>query len=134
MIEIAGVVGEIGLENIEPAVAVVVSDAHAHSGLLVAILAVSASGHDRDVGESSVMIVAKKNAGLGVDGNINVRPAVVVEIRAYRSDGVSRTGFKNAGFLRDVGERAIAVVAIQDVRVASEAARTAHDRNPLPLA
>ena len=80
VIEVAGVVGEVGFENVEPAVAVVVADGHAHSGLLVAVLAVGASGHDGDIGEGSVVIVAEQNAGLGIDRDVNIRPAVVVEI------------------------------------------------------
>ena len=97
MIEVAGVVGEVGFENIEPAVAIVITDCHAHAGLLVAIFAVGASGDDRDIGESAVVIVVEQNAGLRVDRDINVRPAVVVEIVGDRGDGIARAGLEDAG-------------------------------------
>ena len=80
VIKVAGIVGEVGLENIEPAVAVVIADGHAHAGLLVAILAVGASRHHGDVGESAVVVVVEQDAGLGVHRDVNIRPAVVIEI------------------------------------------------------
>ena len=51
VVEVAGVVGEVGLEDVEPAVAIIVADCHAHSGLVVPIVAVGASGEDGDIGE-----------------------------------------------------------------------------------
>ena len=99
MIEVAGVVGKVGFENIEPAVAVIIADSHAHSGLLVAILAVGASGEDGDIGERSVVIVAEQNAGLRIHGHINIRPAVVVEIIRDRGNGIARARLEDAGFL-----------------------------------
>src|SRR5947208_16930116 len=63
VIEVARVVGEVGLENIKPAVAVIIGDGNAHSGLFVAVLAVGAAGHDRDIGESSVVVVVEEDAG-----------------------------------------------------------------------
>ena len=114
VVEIAGIVGEIGFENVEPAIAVVVTDGDAHSGLLVAIFAVSASGHDGDVGESAVVVVAEQDAGLGIDRDVNVRPAVVIEIVGDGRDGVARAGFEDAGFLGDVGKCAVAIVAVRE--------------------
>ena len=45
VIKVAGVVGEVGLEDVEPSIAVIIATRHTHAGLLMAILAVSASGH-----------------------------------------------------------------------------------------
>src|SRR5207302_7190706 len=62
VIEIACVIGEVGFENIEPAVAVVVRNSNSHPGLLVPIFAVGASSDHRNVGEGTVMIIAEQNA------------------------------------------------------------------------
>ncbi len=86
------------------------------------------------IGERAVVIVLEQNARLRIDGDINVGPAVVVEIVRNRGDRIARPGFQNAGFLRDVGKRAVAVVVIEDVRVAGQSARAAHRRNAFPLA
>ena len=99
MIEIASVIGEISLEDVEPAIAVIISDADAHSGLFVAVFAIGASCHHGDIRERAVMIVAKENARFRIHRDINIRPAVVIKIRAGCGDGVSGTRFKNAGFL-----------------------------------
>ena len=57
MVEVAGVVREVGFEDVEPAVAVVVGNGEAHSSLLMAVFVVGATGHDRDIGERAVMVV-----------------------------------------------------------------------------
>src|SRR5207244_555849 len=61
VIEVAGVVGEICFENVEPAVAIVVGDGNAHAGLLVAVVAVGATGERGNVRECAVVIVLKKH-------------------------------------------------------------------------
>ena len=134
MVEVAGIVGEVGLENVEPAVAIVIADRHAHAGLLVAVFAVGASGDDGDIGESSVVIVVEQDAGFRVHRDINIRPAVVVEIVGDRGNGVTRAGLQDACLLGHVGERSVAVVVIENVGVAGKAARTAHHRDAFPLA
>ena len=59
VIEVGSVVREVGFENIEPAVAVVVAHADAHAGLLLPVFVVSAPGHHRDVFERPVVFVVK---------------------------------------------------------------------------
>ena len=134
VVEVAGVVGKVGFEDIEPAVAVVVAHANAHARLFVAIFAVGAAGHDGDVGERAVVIVVKQDARLRVHSDINVGPAVVIEIVGDCRDRIARAGLQDAGLLRDIGKRSVAIVVIKNVGVAGKAARAAHDRNALPLA
>ncbi len=58
-IKVAGVVGKVGLENVEPAVAIVIGHADAHARLLVAVFAVGDARDHGHVRERAVMIVAK---------------------------------------------------------------------------
>ena len=51
-----GVAGEVGLEEIDGAIAVVVADRDAHPGLRLAVLAVGAAGLDGDVLERAVAV------------------------------------------------------------------------------
>ena len=134
MVEVAGVVREIGFEDVEPAIAVVVGNSDAHAGLLMTAVAVGAIGHDGDIGKCAVMVVLKQDAGLGIDGDIDIRPAIVVEVIGDGSDGIARAGLENAGLLRNVGEGPIAIVVIEDVGVRRKTARAAHDGYALPLA
>ena len=64
VVEVAGVIGEVSLEDIEPAVAVVVGHADAHAGLLVPIVVVGAAGHYGDIGKRPVMVVLEQHARL----------------------------------------------------------------------
>ena len=134
MVEVASVIGKIRFENVEPAVAVVIGHAYAHSGLLVAILAVRAAGDHRDVRKRAVVIVVKENAGLRIDGHIDIRPAVIVEIVGNGRDGIARTWLQDPGLLGDVSKSSVAVVVIQEISVSGKTARPAHRGNALPLA
>ena len=51
-----------------------------------------------DIGESAVVIVVEQHAGLGIDGDVDVGPAVVVEVIGDRGDGISRAGLQDSGF------------------------------------
>src|ERR1700732_2949317 len=62
VIEVAGVIGEVGLEDVEPAVTVVIGQGDTHSCLLVAVVVEGDTGHHRDVGEGAVMVVLEENA------------------------------------------------------------------------
>src|SRR5215471_15676064 len=99
VVKIARVVGEIRLEDIEPAVAIVIRNAYSHSCLLMAILAVSASGDHRDVSKGAVVVVAKQDARFGIHSHIDVGPTIVVKIRADRRNRIPRSGLQNARFL-----------------------------------
>src|SRR5205807_2678720 len=121
VVDVDSVVGEVGLENVEPAVAIVIGDTDAHAGLLVAIFTVSTAGDNAYVGEGAVVIVVEEDAGLRINGDVNVGPAIVVEIVGDRGDGIARAGLENTGFFRGVGKRAIAVVVEENV-VAPETA------------
>src|SRR5256885_5540447 len=119
-VKIASVVGEIGFKDVEPAVAIVVGNRNAHAGLLMAVVAICAAGQNCDVRKCAVAIVLKKNAGLRIHGNINVRPAVIVEIVGDRGNGIAASRFQNAGFFGNVGKSAVAVIAIKNVGVAGQ--------------
>src|SRR5205814_986017 len=122
VIEVARVVGEVGLENIKPSVAVIIGDGNAHSGLFVAILAVGAAGDHRDIGESAVVVVVEEDAGFGIHGDINIGPAVIIKIIGHGSDGIPRAGLEDSGLRGDIGEGAVAAVVKKDV-VSPEAAK-----------
>src|SRR5271165_4766892 len=134
MVEVAGVIREVGLEDIEPAVAVVVGHADSHSGLLVSVIVVSAAGHDSGIGERAVVVVLEQHTGFGVHRDIDVRPPVVIEIVRDGGYRVTRAGLQNARLPGNIGKGAVSVVVIQNVRVAGKAAWAAHGGNAFPLA
>ena len=80
------------------------------------------------------MVVLEEDARLRINGHVDVRPSVVIEVVGNRRDGVTRPGFQDTRALRDVGKGPVAVVVIQEVGVAWESARPAHYGYALPLA
>src|SRR5438045_3345170 len=131
VIEVARVVGEVGLENIKPSVAVIIGDGNAHSGLFVAILAVGAAGDHRDIGESAVVVVVEEDAGLGIHGDINIGPAVIIKIIGDGSDGIPRAGLEDSGLRGDIGKGAVAVVVKKNVVFAEQTAQIVQSINAI---
>src|SRR5260370_17943742 len=110
-IERSGVVGEIGFENIELAVAVVVGNGGTHAGLFAAIVIEgSASGHG-EIGEGSVAIVVIKDAGGAVAGNIDIGPAIVVVVEGGDAGSVVAAGLDDGDFFVDDLDVSVAPVA-----------------------
>ena len=127
LIEGGGVSGEVGLDDVEEAVAVEVSDGHAHAGLGLAVGRVGDAGFDGDVFEGAVLLVLVEGGGGGVVGDVDVGPAVVVEVGDADTEAIGADGVEDAGFFADVGKGAISVVVVEDVFAALEAGRSAGD-------
>src|SRR5437588_10438882 len=70
------------------AVAVVVGNGRSHARLLASVFVEGRARRDRDIGKRSVVIVAVENAGRAVAGDINIGPAVFVEIEGGHAVGV----------------------------------------------
>ena len=121
MIEVRCVVGEIRFEDVERAVAIIIPYGHAHSSLLVAVLAVTTSGHHGDVRERPIVIVVKKDAGFGVHGDVDVGPAIIVKVARNRGNRVARPRLENPRPFGNVGKRAVSIVAVKDIRSLQEA-------------
>ena len=82
------VAGEIGLEDVDGPVAIVITDRDAHAGLRFAVLAVGAARRDADVRERAVRVVQIQRAWIRVVGHVQIDPAVVVEIERADAEAV----------------------------------------------
>ena len=71
------------------------------------------------IGECSVVIVAIQEALHGIVGDVDVRPPVAIEIGERHAERLA-LGVGDPGFPGHVGERAVAVVVIQQVSDARE--------------
>ncbi len=134
MIEGGSIVGEICLDDVEPAVAIVIDGIGAHAGLLAASVIEGDPGFDGSFSEGAVVVVVKQQVGRGIAGNIDVGPAVVVEVAGERSEAIVGVGLRDAGRLANVGKSAIPVIVVELTVRSLQAARTAHHRHPLPHA
>ncbi len=59
MIKVAGIVGKVRLEDVEPSVAVIIADRNPHPCLLTAILAVGTTRHHAYVSKRAVVVVVE---------------------------------------------------------------------------
>ena len=60
-------------------VEIVIADPDAHAGLFFAIITERYAAQNPFFPESTVMVVHEQQAGRGIAGDVNVRPAVFVE-------------------------------------------------------
>ena len=102
-------VHEVGLDDVDAAVVIVVRRRHAHAALLLPGVTVRNAGFDRDVGERSVAIVAVEQAWCGIAGDVDVRPAVIVEVGHDDTQAVMKPLDEDAGFGGDILETAAQV-------------------------
>src|SRR5437660_7847021 len=79
-IERGAVVREIGFENVELSIAIEVGDGGPHAGLFTSVFIECRACYDCDVGKSAIVIIAIENAGRAVTRDVNVGPAIVIEV------------------------------------------------------
>ena len=128
------VAGKVRFGDIQEAVAIVVRDGNAHARLKLPVDVIGDSGLRGDVREGAVPVVAIEEAGSHVASHVHIGVAVVVEIRGHRSQRVTPARLEDASGGRDVFESSRAQVAVQGIAGPGESLRTAHHRNPFPLA
>jgi hypothetical protein len=75
--------------------------------------------------DGSVLLVDVEDGGCAVAGDIEVCPAVSVEVSSDNTEGVVATGSGDAGGLGHVGELPRPVVPIEDIAIERKPARPA---------
>src|ERR1700682_1871106 len=74
-IEIRNVIREIGFENVEPAVEIVISYGESHAGLLFAVIAIGNATNCSFFAKGAIVIVQEQQARGRIASQVNVRPA-----------------------------------------------------------
>ena len=133
-IQHVGVVGEVGLENIEVPVEIVVADRDAHARLLESVFAQRDAALEPLLAKGAVVLVAKQPARRRIARDVDVGPSVVVVIGGHGRHRIGTLRGGDAGLAAHVGERAVAVVAKQLSTPGGQPARTAVHRHPFPPA
>jgi len=133
-VEHAGVVAEVRLEDVQIAVQVVVADRQAHPRLFHPVSVQRHSAFQPDIRKRSVVIVAQQETRRRIAGNIEVGPAIVVEIRRYRGQRIASLRLDEPRRRRHVRECFIPVVAIEFQPARRQTARPAGNRHSLPVA
>src|SRR3954452_69116 len=126
MVERSQIAGKIRFGDVEQAIALIVRNSDAHTGLQGAI---KVKGHARfraSLLERAVMQVLKQQTGGHVTSYVNVWPAVVVKVCGRYAQTVTASRLQNARCLGDVGERTVFVTVIQNVASEREPSGPAH--------
>src|SRR5580704_2667523 len=106
---------DVGDEEIDPAVLIVVGSVNAHAGARAAETAVANACKQADFLEFSVAAIGEKKIGDRVVANEKIHASIVVDISGNDAPGLrERTG--DAGLLANVGERAVAIIVIEPAR------------------
>ena len=100
LVERRPVAGEIRLGDIQKPVAVVIRDRDAHAGLQVAVGIVGDARCVAALFKGPVVFVAIEEAGGLVAGDIDIGPAVVIEIRDDHAEAIAAAGRQDAGLCR----------------------------------
>ncbi len=124
LVERVVILREVGQEQVEITVAVIIRGIEPHAGLLPGVLAQCDTGEQADFLERPVALVMKQQVWRGVVGHEDVGPAVVVEVAEDNAEAVVAR-VADPGRLGNVGKRAVAIVAVQHIGLAGQAARAA---------
>src|SRR5207344_276747 len=118
----------------EMSVAVVVPCVDTHPGLRPAIAAQCDAGFQAFLSKGAIPIVMKQQVGGGVVPDVDVGPAVVVQIsKQHAKSVVSRV--LDAGRLSDVCKGAVTVIVVEHVGFAGEVhGTTKHGQRHVPAA
>ena len=105
-------------------VVVEVAEVRPHAGERFALLGEADAGHQSDLLEGAVAVVAEEERLNRIVGHVHVDESVSVVVRKRDAQPLAR-GRRDGRLRRHVGERAVAVVAIQDIRNRIEVVRVA---------
>ena len=115
-------------EYVERAIKVVVSDPESHPGLRHSVFIQSHAALETFLTKRAIPIVEEEQARSAVAGNIDVRPSVVIEIGGHGRHGARAHTGAYTGARAQIGERAVAIIAVQKRRDGLEIVGAAKNR------
>ncbi len=129
LVERVVVAGEVGDEYVEAPVTVVVGGVRSHARLRLAVAAQRQPRRESGLRERPVPVVPEEQIWHGVVRDEDIRPAVAIEVGEDYAETVEAR-VHDSRRTRDVREGAVAVVAVEHVRLAIEPLGTTHHVEP----
>ena len=77
------------------------------------MLVVGHAGFGGDIRKRAIFIVTKQDAGRGIAGNVDVGPAILVEVCGHGRKGIETVDGANSGLRAHVFKRSIAAIVVQ---------------------
>src|SRR5208337_1051331 len=116
------------------AVQIEVADGYSHSRFFSAVITQRHTALDSLFFECPVLLIDEQEAWCRVAGNIDVRPAVLVEVGRRDGHAVAGPRLRNARLDADVGKGPIPVVFVKGMPPKRQALGAAVDRDAFPIA
>ena len=126
------VVREVGDDEVQPAVSVVVARVHAHAGLGAAVPAERDPAEQAHAFEAAIAAVVVQEVRVRVVGDVEVRPPVVVVVGRHHAQSPGRGRILQAASIGDLCEGAVAPVLVVDVGGPRQPHGADHDPGPSP--
>src|ERR1700733_2809283 len=126
-----GIAGEVSLHNVEFAVAIIVADGNTHARLRLCLSRKRRASLDGDIAKRSVLLIQIKGCRRRIVSDVNIRPAVVVQIRSSDAQSIRADCGPHAALLAHVLKRSIALVVIKKVLSAGQSGRSAGHEDSL---
>src|SRR6478609_6433529 len=95
---------EMGLDDVEVSVEVIVADANAHSGHLLAVRADCDAAHQALFAKGAVVIIQEQKTLSRVAGHKEIWPSIFVDVEGNSREPVGTLDRGDAGFFRNIGE------------------------------
>src|SRR5947207_7039685 len=133
VVQVVCIVGEVRFDDLRQAITIKIGGINPHTGLRAPIGAEGDARHHPDLLESAVTIVVVEEAWGRVVRDVEIEAAIAVEVQPDNAQAVFRFRI-NAQLLGDVGECAVAIVAIESVARAFQSSRATRDRDAAVLA
>ena len=122
------------LKDIEGAVEVVVADGQPHACLFVPVLVHRHATKQSFFGKRAVTVIHEEKTRRRVTGDIDVGPAVVVEVGGDGRHGKRAAGLINPRLDADIAESSVTVVVIQRAAAGRQPPGSANHRHSVPKA
>ena len=101
--------------KIDPAVAIEIGGVGSHARLGRAVCAEGGHGHHAGVGKGAIAVVLPQGIAHAVIGDIDIHVAIQIEVGCNHSEGIPGEFEVDAALTGDIGEGAIAVIAVENV-------------------
>src|SRR6202162_2768339 len=125
VVERRGVAGEIGLDQIEVSIQIVIRRGNPHAGLRLSVRAQGTPRFHGDVFQRSILFFVIESAGSRVISHVNIRPTVIIKIGSEHAQSISPVRAKDSSGLGNVGKRAVATVVVKNIFPALQPRRSA---------
>jgi hypothetical protein len=89
------------------------------------------SGLNGYVAKGSVLLIEIQRRGRRIVGNIDIGPAVVVQVGGSDAQAISPHRRPHTGLLTYIGKGSVAVVVVENISTAGQSRRTARHKNSL---